>query len=161
MRTNNEKVKNIIISVYFVLILLAIILATVFSAFRDVTENATLTFVLFLLGFVIVFFLVHRVSRYFEYDSDGVLVVVMNKGLLMAEYFNYREHKVEFEKSKLTSFRIYNFIFYKSLVLYIKDRHGKNHKSSFNVTLVAKKKRKYIKQSLRKMIRENRKNNAE
>lgn len=161
MRTNNEKVKNIIISVYFVLIVLAIILATVFSAFRDVAKNPAISFTLFLFGFVIVFFLVHRVSRYFEYDSDGVMVVVMNKGLLMAEYFNYREHKVEFEKSKLTSYRIHNFILYKSLVLYIKDRHGKNHKSSFNITLVGRKKRKYIKQSLRKIVRENRKNKAE
>lgn len=158
MRTNNGKVKNIIVSVYFVLILLAIILATVFSAFSEVTKNPTLTFIMFLFGFVLVFFLVHRISRYFEYDSDGVMVIVLNKGLLLAEYFNYREHKVEFKKNRLVSYKIHNYVIYKSLVLYINDRHGHKNKSSFNVTLVARKKRKYIRQSLRKMIKENRKN---
>ena len=160
MRTNNGKVKNIIISVYFVLIVLAIILATVFSAFRDVTKNPALTFAIFLFGFALVFFLVHKISRYFEYDSDGVKVVVLNKGLLLSEYFNYREHLVEFEKHRLVSYKIRNYGIYTSLILYINDRHGNKIKSNFNVTLVARKKRKYIRQSLRKMIKENRKNNA-
>ncbi|MEJ2113580.1 MAG: hypothetical protein P8X62_07800 [Flavobacteriaceae bacterium] len=160
MRTNNGKVKNIIISVYFVLVLLAVVLTTIFHAFKEVTKNPTNLFLMMFFGFIILSFIVHRISKYFEYDSDGVKVVVINKGLLLSEYFNYREHKVEFEKHKLVSFRFYNYIIFKELVLHIKDRHGKVHKSSFNVTLVQRKKRKYIKQSLRKMIRENRKKDS-
>ena len=160
MRTNNGRVKNIIISVYFVLVLLAIVLTTVFHAFKEVTKNPTTLFLVMFFGFILLSVIVHRISKYFEYDSDGVKVVVINKGLLLSDYFNYREHKVEFDKHKLASFRFYNYIIFKKLVLNIKDRHGKSHKSIFDVTLVQRKKRKYIKQSLRKMIRENRKNDS-
>jgi hypothetical protein len=158
MRTNNAKVKNVIVSVYFILIVLAILLATVFSAFKDLIENpflATLV-VLGILGAL--FFIVHYIAKYFEYDSDGLKVVVTNKGLLLSDYFNYREHTIEFEKDRLSGFKIRNYLVYRELVLYIKNKqHDNVKKERFNVTLVAKKKRKYIKQSLSKMIKNNRK----
>ena len=157
MRTSNGKIRNVIVSIYFILIVLAIILATVFSAFNHLTGNPKLTFSLFLFGFVGLFFLVHWVSKYFEYDSDGVKVVVINRGLLLSDYLNYREFKVEFDKNKLKSFVFRNYIIYKSLTLYIKGRNGNVKRVTFNVTLVARKKRKYIRQSLRKMVKLNRK----
>jgi len=159
MRTNNEKIKNVIISVYFILIVLAILMATVFSAFQNITKNLLLTFGILFLVFVLAFFIVHRISKYFEYDSDGQQVVIINRGLLLADYFNYREHKVEFYKENLTGFKFLNVFFYKTLVVHIKDSKGNNRKETFNVTMVARKKRKYIKQSLSKMIKENKKNN--
>jgi len=159
MRTNNEKIKNVIISVYFILIVLAILLATVFSAFQHLTPNPLLTFVLILLVFLALFFIVHRISKYFEYDSDGQEVIIMNRGLLLADYFNYREHKVEFPKTGLTGFKFGNFLIYKQLTVYYNSSHGHKRKETFNVTLVAKKKRRYIRQSLSKMIKENKKNN--
>ncbi|WP_027126993.1 hypothetical protein [Gelidibacter mesophilus] len=155
MRTNNAKVKNIIISVYFILIVLAIMLATVFSAFSHLTSNPLLTFLLLLAGFLILFFSVHAISKYFEYDSDGVKVVLINKGLLLSEYFNYREHLLEFDKSRLMAFKFKNYLVYKSLTLYIKSSKGHTKKETFNVTLVTKKKRRYIRQSLSKMIKSN------
>ena len=157
MRTNNLKVKNIIISVYFVMILLAILASTVFSAFSHSSSNPTLIFLIILLAFIALFFLVHFISKYFEYDSDGTKVVVINKGLLLSDYFNYREHKVEFSKENLLAYKFHNYVIYKTLNLYIKDRKGNKKKETFNVTLVAKKKRKYIRQSLSKMIKLNRK----
>ena len=157
MRTNNGKVKSIIISVYFVLILIGIVTITIFSTFREVTKNPGLTFFFIILGFLIVSFLVHRISKYFEYDSDGIKVVVLNRGLLTAEYFNYREHLLEFDKPKLVAYKFHNYIIYKSLELSIKDRHDKIRKSTFNLTLVQRKKRKYINQSLRKIVKENKK----
>jgi len=156
MRTNNSKVKNVIISVYFILILFAIVLATVFSAFSHLTPNPTVTFFIMFFGFIALFLFVHKISRFFEYDSDGVKVVVINKGLLLSDYFNYREHKLEFSKANLVGYKFNNYLVYKSLTLYIKDRKGNKKKESFNVTLVAKKKRKYIRQSLSKMIKLNR-----
>ena len=156
MRTNNSKLKNVIISVYFLLILFAIVLATVFSAFRHLSPNPTLTFFILFFGFIGLFLFVHRISKYFEYDSDGIKVVVINKGLLLADYFNYREHKLEFSKENLVAYKFNNYVVYKSLSLYIKDRKGNKRKETFNVTLVAKKKRKYIRQSLSKMIKLNR-----
>ncbi|RSK38651.1 hypothetical protein [Mangrovimonas spongiae] len=157
MRTNNGKVKNVIISVYFMLVVLAILLATVFNAFRDVTKDPVVTFAIIFGGFAVLLFLVHFISKYFEYDSDGLKVVITNKGLLLSDYFNYREKTIEFEKDRLSAFKCHNYIIYKTLVLYIKN--SKNHikKDVFNVTLVSKKKRKYIKQSLSKMIKHNKK----
>lgn len=158
MRTNNGKVRNIIVSVYFLLIVLAIVLATVFSAFKDVSTHLWFTFLIFLFGFIGVFFLVHWIAKFFEYDSDGVKVVVLNKGLLLTDYVNYREYKVEFEKNRLVGFKFRNYIVYKSLVLSIKNKSGNIKHAYFNVTLLDRRKRKYIKQSLRKMLKENIKN---
>jgi len=107
-------------------------------------------------GFIALFLFVHKISRFFEYDSDGVKVVVINKGLLLSDYFNYREHKLEFSKDNLVGYKFNNYLIYNSLTLFIKDRKGNKKKESFNVTLVAKKKRKYIRQSLSKMIKLNR-----
>jgi len=81
--------------------------------------------------------------------------VVINKSLLLSEYLNKKEHVVEFEK-KLIGFKFQNFIVYKRLVLYIINSRGHRKKEIFNVTLVQHKKRKYVKQSLNKIVRNNR-----
>ncbi len=144
---------------YFTLIVLAIVLATLFSAFIHLTPNPTITIFVILVKFIGLFFIIHRISRYFEYDSDGIKVVVINKGLLLSDYFNYREHKLEFDKDRLMAFKFQNYIFYKSLTLYVKSSKGTTKKETFNVTLVGKKKRRYIRQSLSKMVKSNIKNN--
>lgn len=162
MKTNNAKVKNVIISLYFILIVLAVLFATLFSVFQDLTGDPVLNFFLVLFGFMVLFLITHRISKFFEYDSDGVKVVILNKGLLIADYFNYREHRVEFEKHKLRKYKYYNYIVYKRLVLFLVCTHNpkKIKIEKFNVTLVSRKKIKYIRQSLNKMIRENRKKQA-
>lgn len=139
MRTNNGKVKNVIVSTYFVLILVAILAATVFSAFADLTPNPTLTFLLIVVVFLLVFGIVHQISKYFEYDSDGMKVVVINRGLLLADYFNYREHKIEFDKKELKAFKFNDFWIYKNLDFYLKSRNGRSRVKRFNVTLVGRK----------------------
>ena len=155
MRTNNSKVRNMIVSVYFILVVFAVVSAILFSSFRHLTPNPILTFVVIILFFAGLFFLVHRVSRYFEYDSDGSKVIVINRGLLLADYANYREHVLEFEKDRLAAFKFNNFLLYRTLDLYIKDRKGGKKKETFNIPLVPRKKRRYIRQSLSKMIRMN------
>jgi hypothetical protein len=157
MRTNNDKVKNVIISLYFILVVLAIIISTLVSSFSDLTDSPAMTIAIILVIFAVLFIITHRVSKYFEYDSDGVQVVILNRGLLLADYFNYREHKLEFEKGKLRSFKFRNFYFYKSLLVYLEDSHGNISKTSFNVTLLSRKKRKYIRQSMSKIVKSNRK----
>ncbi|EGV44888.2 hypothetical protein BZARG_100 [Bizionia argentinensis JUB59] len=156
MRTSNYKVKNIIISVYFVLIMFAVFLLILFNTFGDIENNSfTSTFIIWFI-FIALFFLVHFISKYFEYDSDGLKVTVKNKGLLISEYFNYREHTVTFKKSRLVDFKMNNYIIYKELVLFIgnkKDHHI--NKERFNITLVTQKKRKFIRHSLIKMIKNN------
>ncbi|WP_299228059.1 hypothetical protein [uncultured Psychroserpens sp.] len=108
-------------------------------------------------GFVLIFFAVHFISRYFEYDSDGVKVVVINKGLLLSDHFNYREKLLEFEKEKLISYTFKNYFIYKSLTFYLRESRGHKTRETFNVTLVSPRKRKYIRQSLNKIIKANRK----
>lgn len=155
MRTNNAKVKNVIISIYFILIVVAILMATVFSAFSEFSPNPMLTFLMVLFAFILAFVIVHQISRYFEYDSDGVKVIIINRGLLLAEHFNYREKILEFDKQEIRAFKFNNYFFYKNLVIQLKTSSGRVKSERFNVTLVSRTKRKYIKQSLSKMIKQN------
>ena len=155
MRTNNSKVKNTIVSVYFVLIVLAIVSAIVFNLFSDLTSNPTVVFVAISIGFIALFFLVHYISKFFEYDSDGLKVVVTNSGLSLSDNFNYREKKLEFNKEDIYAFKYKNYLIYRTLTLYIRDSRDKKRAERFNVTLMSKKKRRYIRQSLTKMIKTN------
>ena len=157
MRTNNAKIKNIILSIYFVLIILAIFLAIMFKTFSDISDNTFVVLFAIALIFGATFFLIHYISKYFEYDSDGHKVVVINKELLLSDRFTNKEHIAEFEKQDLIGFKFNNIIVFNSLVLLIKDRNGRSKKERFNVTLVSKKKRRYIRQSLTKIIKENKK----
>jgi hypothetical protein len=157
MRTNNHKTKNFIVSIYFILVVFAIISAIMFRMFNEISSNPLVVFLIIVLSFSLLFFAVHAISKFFEYDSDGMKVVVTNKGLLLSDRFNYREHTVEFNKVDLKGFKFNNYVVYNTLVLLIKDKSGTSKKERFNVTLVSKKKRKYIKQSLNKMIKNNRK----
>lgn len=157
MRTNNGKVKNVIISLYFILIVLVIVLTTLLGEFKDIVESQAITYLIILVVFGILIIITHRICKYFEYDSDGMKVVILNKGMLLSDYFNYREYKLEFDKKDLKKYKIRNFIFIKVLVLYVKGRNDELRKETFNVTLVSRKKRKYIRQSLSKIIRHNKK----
>ena len=89
MRTDNRKVKNAVISIYFILIVSAILLATVFK-YLNVFANSSFVIFISVFALLIIF---HSIAGYFEYDSDGAKVSVINKGLILTEYINYREHK--------------------------------------------------------------------
>jgi hypothetical protein len=157
MRVNNSKVKGLVISTYFLLIVMALILSTVFSVFKEIDVNPILIFVGVVFTFLVLFVFVFRITKFFEYDSDGLKVGIMNKGLLSTDSLKSKEHTLEIDKEKLVSFKFQNFIVYKRLVLSIINHRGHKKKEIFNVTLVARKKRKYVKQSLNKIVRKNRK----
>ena len=153
MRTDNRKVKNTVVSIYFILVVFAILLATVFKSLEMFVDS---TFFVFL-GLFISLVVVHSVAGYFEYDSDGAKIVILNKGLILTEYINYRENKIEFPRQQLIGFKINNYIIYKSLVVLVKSYDGSKTKERFNITLLKSKKLKYVKQSLSKTIKENKK----
>ena len=136
---------------------MAIAFLIVFRSFTYGVANPMLLFASIAFGFAVLFFLVHYVSKYFEYDSDGLKVVVTNKGLLFLDKYNYREHKVEFEKEQLYGFKFRNYIVYRTLKLHLKNSKDKKRTETFNVTLVSRKKRRYIRQSLTKMVKSNKK----
>jgi len=149
MRTDNRNVKSTIISIYFILLVMAILLATVFRSL-ELFKGSSL-FVL--IGLLVAVVVVHFVARYFEYDSDGEKVVITNSGLILTEFLNYREDKVEIVKSKLVGFKIRNYIIYRTLIIAINNSDGSISKERFNVTLLKRKKLRYVKQSLRKIIK--------
>jgi len=159
MRTNNSRAKTLIISIYFVLVTSAIFVA-VFSFFNDLSKENIITFSIIMLGFIAVFIIVHLFSKYFEYDSDGSQIIIINKGLLLTDRYDYREHIIEFNKEDLIDFKFRKYFMYKSLMVWYKDNSGTKRRDVFNVTLVTEKKIKYIKQSLSKMIRQNHKKRA-
>lgn len=153
MRTDNGGVRNFIISVYFVLIVIAVLLATVFQSLDAVSDGSLYVF----FGTLAVAVLIHGIARFFEYDSDGPKLIIINRGLLLSDYLNYREHKIEIDKEDVLGFKIKRFYVYNQLVVLYKDHHGKQNKARFNVTLVKKRKLRYIRQSLSKIIKENKK----
>ncbi|WP_400078967.1 hypothetical protein [Winogradskyella sp. R77965] len=152
MRTDNRSVKNKIISIYFLLLVAAILLATVFKSYGVVPYASLYVF----LGLFIVFIFVHFIARYFEYDSDGAKLILINKGLILTDFINYRQKKIEFAKHKLLSYKVHNYLIYKTLVLSI-QHNGNVQDEHFNVTLLNRRKLKYVKQSLRRIIKHNNK----
>ena len=151
MRTDNRNVKNTIISIYFLLLVTAILLATVFKSIDVFPTSSMYVF----LGFFVAVVYVHFIARYFEYDSDGPKLVFINKGLILTDFINYRQNKVEFDKRKLVEYKVHNYLVYKSLIISIKSSNGKISKEHFNVTLLKRKKLKYVKQSLKRIMKYN------
>ncbi|WP_299109688.1 hypothetical protein [uncultured Winogradskyella sp.] len=153
MRTDNRTIKNTIISIYFILVLFAILFATVFKPILMFDGH------LFhiIIGLFVAVLIVYFIARFFEYDSDGTNLIIKNKGLILTDFVNYREHKIEIPKRKVVGFKIYNYLVFKSLVLTVKNSEGSSMKVRFNMTLLKKKKTKYVRQSLKKIIKENKK----
>jgi hypothetical protein len=157
MRTNNSHVKNIIISIYFIFLVLAIALPIFIKSLRIFSGNATLSSISLAIVFAALFFLVHFICKFFEYDSDGEKVILINKGLLVSNYFNYRQKVVEFDKESLLAYSFKNYIIYRTLSVYLKDSRGDKRRETFNITLVTRRKRRYIRQSLKKIVKANKK----
>ena len=157
MRTDNIKAKNIVVSIYFILIVVVLVMAMVFKMFKGLTSDPILTFILLFVGFAALFIVLNQITRYFEYDSDGPKVYITNKGMLLSDKLNGREHKLEFLKENLMSYKLKNYVFYKTLTFYVNKPNGKRKKETFNVTMVSNKKLNYIRQSISKMVRKNKK----
>lgn len=156
MRTDNRNVKNTIISVYFLLLLFVILWVTVFQSYGLFLGSSLYVF----LGLLVVAVIFHFVARYFEYDSDGVKLLIINKGLILTEFVNYRENKLEVDKSKLVKYSVNDYVIYKVLVISLKNSEGSIYKERFNITFLKRKKLKYVKQSLRRMIKKNKRLNT-
>ncbi len=158
MRINNAKVKNTILTAYFLLLFAAILNMLVFGLFRSWIKNSNLEWGLIIGFFVIVFVVLYSIAKYFEYDSDGDVLVIINKGLIVSEFVNYREKIAEFPKKKLLYYKLKDYGIYKSLNLYIRSGENRQKRIKFNVTLVPKRKLRYLKMSLDKVVKQNKAN---
>ena len=71
MRVNNSKTKGIVISGYFIFIVIALTLLTVFDVFSEIPINPVLIFIFTVFVFLGIFVLIFKITKFFEYDSDG------------------------------------------------------------------------------------------
>ncbi|NNK28791.1 MAG: hypothetical protein HKP06_11200 [Flavobacteriaceae bacterium] len=155
MRLNNQKSKKFVLSLYFVFAVLFVFASISFDLIRSLIGIGRYKFIVLIGVLILTLLFAHRVSKYFEYDSDGNVLVLMNKGMLLSEFFNYRENRAEFPKSRLLYYKLNNYGVYKSLNIYIKSNDNRQKRLRFNVTLVSNKKLKYLKQSLDKVVKQN------
>ena len=158
MRINNSKIKNTILTAYFLLLFTVIIGMIVFGLFKNWIHNSTLKYTVFIVFFALLFLVLYKVAKYFEYDSDGHVLVLLNKGFVVSELLKYREKKAEFPKSKPLYYKLNKYFFYKSLNLYIRSGEQYQKRIQFNVSLVSNKKLKYLKMSLDKVVKQNKAN---
>lgn len=158
MRINNSKLRNSIVAIYFVLVFAVTISMIVFGLFQDWIEDVTLKWLTVLAIFTVLFLALHTIAKYFEYDSDGEILVVANKGMILSEFFRHREKIVEIPKEKLLYYKLNSYIIYRSLNLYIRSGKKIQKRIKFNVSLMPKRKIKYLKMSLDKIVRNNKKN---
>lgn len=110
--------------------------------------------IVFLVIITIMYFW-YKKAKYFEYDSNGLALVFISKGILVSDFNNYREQRVEIPKSKLQNFKIVNWFFVKKIHLYIKGQSTTTKKVSIDISLLGNKKTRAIKESLNKVVREN------
>ena len=146
------------LSAYFLLFFVTVISMVVFGLFQQWINNTFLEYSMILVFYGFLFLILHKIAKYFEYDSDGDVLVLINKGIVISEFFNYRENKAEFPKTKLLYYKLNNYIIYKSLNLYIRSGENRQKRLKFNVSLVSNKKLKYLKMSLNKVVKHNKVN---
>ena len=127
----------------------------VFGLFKTWIDNSSLKYGVFIAFFALLFIVLHKLAKYFEYDSDGHVLVLINKGFVISEFINCSEKKAEFPKRKLLYYKLNKYFLYKSLNLYIKSGNGHQKRLKFNVSLVSNKKLKYLKMSLDKIVKQN------
>lgn len=155
MRFNNQKIKGKVISVYFLFAVILFFSFFSFGVIRKFFKDDTVKYVVLFVILIVTFYLIRKAAMYFEYDSDGQVLVFVNKGVMLSEIFNYRENRAEFPKKKLLYYKMNNYGIYKSLNVYIQSNGDRQKRLKFNITLVSNRKLNYLKQSLDKVIKQN------
>lgn len=154
MRFNNARLKKWIPFLYFFLVLGGIVTILYALFFQD--ELNKLKWWYIISGALILLFVaVYSSAKYFEFDSDGNVFTFINKGLFVSNFINYREKRAEFPKEKLARYRIKNYLIFCKIYIYIKSRDNKIKRLSFNISLLSLRKRKALKKSLDKVLKQN------
>ena len=140
MRFNNKKETNIVPSVYIIVV--AVFITNIFAAIEIKYDDVPFNYSSLIPNAVALTLAVYIfiVGRYFEFDSDGETLNLKSNGLLISKFFPYREQRTEIPKSKLISFKIDNYFFYKKLHIFIKipgipfhHHHGLNGSIQFTI----------------------------
>lgn len=96
----------------------------------------------------------YKISKYIEFDSAGSGLVFITRGILLSDYINHREHRIEMPKEKLKGYEIIDRFFYKKVVLSIKSKK-KIRKITVDISFLSFNKTEALKLSLDKIVREN------
>ena len=153
MRFNNKKETNIVPSVYIIVV--AVFITNIFAAIEIKYDDVPFNYSSLIPNAVALVLAIYifMVGRYFEFDSDGETLNLKSNGLLISNFLHYREQRTEIPKSKLISFRIENYFFYKKLHIFITSRNSKGFRHyKYNITFLGNKKCKSLRQSLEKVV---------
>ena len=98
---------------------------------------------------------IYLCGKYFEYDSEGQVVTIINKGMILSRFIDYRNRQIEIKRNQIIGYKLYNFLIYKRLVIIAKGRSKRRFKKHLNLSFVKPKKIKAIEKSLQKLINKN------
>jgi len=154
MKFTNKKSKPFYKGGY---VMLGVILLSFFS-YNYLVSNSSLFQVHEIGIFALLVYLIlvywYKRAKHIEYDSTGLGLVFVSKGILLSEIRNYREQRIEFPKNKLKRFRVKNMFFSKKLYLYV-STYGVVKKVCLDITFLGRNKTKALIMSLDKVVREN------
>ncbi|MGO1751421.1 MULTISPECIES: hypothetical protein [Psychroflexus] len=154
MRLTNYRATKMIPGIYYflvVLFFLFIFLNQVLGA-QFIRSNKLFYAIEALI--VLSIFYTYYAGRYFEYDSEGTLLSIYTRGIILSQITNYRDKRYEVKKDSITDCKVINFLFFKKLVIHYK-KNDKTKKISINVTLLSPRKVRYLKKSLSKLLQQN------
>ncbi|MGM0635430.1 MAG: hypothetical protein ACQESK_05150 [Bacteroidota bacterium] len=154
MRLTNYKTVRIIPGVYYFSIVFFFLVVFLNIQLDHTLFPSKKYYYLFSGGIVLALIYTYFGGKYFEYDSEGEIVTFINRGVILSNFFNYRDTVLEVKRKRIVDFKIINFLIYKRLVITVKTRHGlvKRHT---NITFLSPKKTKYLSQSLNKLVTKN------
>jgi len=154
MKFTNKRILPVFKGVYYTFWFLVLS----FLGYNYLIDNASILEQYELGILVLVLFLMfiywYKRAKHIEYDSSGLGLVFISKGVLLSEIRNYREQRIEFPKNRLKRFRVENLFFTKKLYLYLYT-HGVVKKVCVDISFLGVKKTKALKMSLNKIVQEN------
>lgn len=155
MKFSTTKTEKFIKSIYWLIFVLVggFYLFNYFISIDPLLEGKKMLLFTLVVGGICVFWYLR--ARYFAYDSNGEVLIFVNKGIILRELTNYREHKAEFPKAKLYKFKIKNYVIYRTLDIYVKSKNNAIKKIRFDITFVSPKRVDMLNQSLNKVVRNN------
>lgn len=147
MRFNNAKSKRPVSFIYAFLVVLAVV-STLYLYYFSKGFKLNKLWYFFPLITITTIIYMYKNAKFFEFDGDGNALTFINKGLLISNFINYREKRAEFPKNKLKSYKIYNYIIYRTVSIYIKSKNNGTIRLNFNISFLSLKKQRHLKSSL-------------
>lgn len=154
MRFSNAKSKKWVPFLYFFLGISSIVAVLYLFLFREDFNQVKIWYAIpgVLILMIVIFY---STAKYFEFDSEGNVLTLINKGLFITNFINYREHRAEFPKEKLKRYRIENYVLFSFLYVYVKSKTNQIKRVRFNISLLSNSKKRALKKSLEKVMKHN------